>query len=309
MKIAVPYDGTAHTGAPDVAGVLEAVEAVAAALTLLGHTPVPIPVVHPLDALLARLAEADLVFNLAESFGGRSAHEPRLARLMATAGPPLTGCPSRMLERCRRKDRLNVALTTRGLPVPDWCVAGPGERPAWSRYPAVVKPAGEDGSVGIDGGAVVEDAIELGAALDRASGLSLVQRFVGGREFNVGIVGNTVLPIAEIRFSGPVRVLTYAAKWEPGSPDDTGTRPSCPAAIPDALRGRIQDLGRRAWAVAGGRGYGRIDLRTDEAGRPFILEVNPNPDLSPGAGLARMAHAGGWSFEHLVDRIIEEATR
>lgn len=309
MRIALPYDGAAHTGAPDVAGVLEAVDAVAGALARLGHTPLPLAAIRPLDGFVAALAEADVVFNLVEGLGGGAVHEPRMAGLMARTGPPLTGCNARMLALCRRKDRLNAVLAARGLPVPEWCVAGPGERPTWSHYPAMVKPVGEDGSVGIDATAVVEDVIELGAALDRSGHRSLVQRFVGGREFAVGIVGMTALPIAEIRFSGAARVLTYAAKWDAGSADDRDTAPSCPADIPATVRRELHDLARRAWTVAGGHGYGRVDLRTDGEGRPFILEVNPNPDLAPGAGLARMARAGGWSFDLLVDRILREATR
>lgn len=307
MRVAVPYDAAAHAAVPDVAGVLEAVDAVVEALTRLGHDATPIPVTRPLDRLVARLRRADLVFNLAESLGGRSVDEPRVAAVMAAARRPMTGSPARVLALCRRKDRLNEALAARGLPVPEWRVAGPGERPAWSHYPAVVKPVGEDGSIGVDAAAVADGPVELALALDRCRGPVLVQRFVGGREFAVGVVGRSVLPISEIRFVGAVRVVSYAAKWEPGSADDRGTLPVCPAALPSPVRTRLRTLALRAWIAAGGRGYGRVDLRMDEHGEPFLLEVNPNPDLAPGAGLARMARARGWSYDRLVDRIVREA--
>ncbi len=248
-----------------------------------------------------------MLFNLVEGLDGRAEEEPRIAGLLAATGRPMTGCRPRTLALCRRKDRLNAALAGRGLPVPAWTVVRPGEPPDWSVFPAIVKPRDEDGSVGIDGDAVVEDLIELAAALGRAAGPMLVQRFVGGREFAVGVVGATPLPVSEIRFAGAARVLSYAAKWDPGSTDDRATRPVCPARLTDGEASRLRELALRAWAAAEGRGYGRIDLRTDEAGEPYVLEVNPNPDLAPGAGLARMARAAGWSYDDLVERILREA--
>jgi D-alanine-D-alanine ligase len=228
---------------------------------------------------------------------------------MELAGRPLTGASSETLALCRRKDRVNALLEARGLPVPAWTVARRGERPDWSTFPAIVKPVGEDGSVGIDERSVVDDPFELNGALERARGESLVQAFVGGRELNVGIVGSVTLPVAEIEFSGAQRLVCYAAKWEPGSVADLSTTPVCPALIPADLAVEAAALAREAWAAVGGHGYGRIDLRTDEDGRLFVLEVNPNPDLTPGDGLARMADAAGWGYAGLVGRILREALR
>jgi D-alanine-D-alanine ligase len=161
--------------------------------------------------------------------------------------------------------------------------------------------------VGIGDDSVVDDAVELGFALARLSGEALVQRFVPGRELNVGFLGDVALPVAEIVFSGPHRVVSYAAKWETGSAADLATSPVCPAAIPPALEAEVLALAWAAWAAVGGTGYGRVDLRADEDGRPRVLEVNPNPDLAPGAGLARMAGVAGWSYTELVGRIVAEA--
>jgi D-alanine-D-alanine ligase len=106
-----------------------------------------------------------------------------------------------------------------------------------------------------------------------------------------------VLPVAEIEFAGRQRVVSYAAKWDAGS-DATG---ATPAVVPRPYPGTPSatsavDAGPGAWAAVGGRGYGRVDLRTDDAGQPYVLEVNPNPDLAPDAGLARMAEAAGWGY-------------
>lgn len=307
MRIAVTHDAGAAAGSPDVAGVLESVDAVIAALGELGHAAFPVAVGRPLERALPRLAAVDRVFNLVEGLGGQSEHEPRMAALQELAGRPMTGARSDTLTLARRKDRVNALLAAAGLPVPEWVLAGPDTATRWRTYPAIVKPAGEDGSVGIHERSVVDDALELRAALARTPAPALVQAFVSGRELNVGIVGDTVLPVSEIVFSGTQRLVSYAAKWSPGSDADRATRPVCPARISATLHDRVVTLAREAWSAVEGRGYGRVDLRTDNAGEPHILEVNPNPDLAPGAGLARMAEAAGWSYTHLIERILEEA--
>src|SRR5256886_11003475 len=125
----------------------------------------------------------------------------------------------------------------------------------------------------------------------------LVQEYVAGREFNVGFVGSRVLPISEIDFSrmpeGAWPILTYAGKWEAGSPDDLGSVPVCPANIPQKLADRLVRVAEAAWRVMQGKGYGRVDVRLDQQGRVWVLEVNPNPDLNDDAGLSRMAKSAG----------------
>ncbi len=307
MRIAVTHDAGARGGNPDTAGVLESVDAVLAALGRMGHAAFPIPVGRPLERLLPRLTAVDLLFNLVEGLEGRAEDEPRVAALQELAGRSMTGARSDCLALARRKDRVNALLQTAGLPVPPWMVARPETASRWSAFPAIVKPLGEDGSVGIHDGSIVDDPWELSAAISRFPTPALVQSFVGGRELNVGIVGESVLPVSEIVFAGTQRVVTYAAKWAPGSSADRDTLPVCPARISATLQDRVVDLALRAWDAVGGTGYGRVDLRTDDAGQPWILEVNPNPDLAPSAGLARMANAAGWGYDGLIARILEEA--
>jgi D-alanine-D-alanine ligase len=99
-----------------------------------------------------------------------------------------------------------------------------------------------------------------------------------------------------------------AAKWLPGSPQHEGTLPVCPAEDSDELEATNAKVARDAWeCVSGGEGYGRVDLRVNEEGRPYVLEVNPCPDLSSNAGLARMGRAFGWSYDDLVMQVVDEA--
>jgi D-alanine-D-alanine ligase len=126
---------------------------------------------------------------------------------------------------------------------------------------------------------------------------------------NVGIVGDTVLPLGEIDFSGMPRgrwrIVTYQSKWETGSVDDMGGVPRCPARLPARVANEARRIALRAWQIVGGYGYGRVDLRIDANGQPWILEVNVNPDIAPDAGLARMAGVAGIEYGALIRQICE----
>jgi D-alanine-D-alanine ligase len=179
-------------------------------------------------------------------------------------------------------------------------------------FPAICKPAAEDASIGVEQRSVVRTTRQLtervSAMLERWDEV-LVQRYVEGREVNVGILGDAVLPIAEIDFGrmpkGMWRIVTYRSKWETGSEEDLGSAPRCPARLPAAVAAQLRRVAIAAWRVVGGSGYGRVDLRIDERGRPWILEVNANPDIAPDAGLARMARVAGIEYGALVRQICE----
>ena len=228
---------------------------------------------------------------------------------------PFTGCRHWATTIAHRKHIANTLLSAAGLPVPAFALAQGNKAPADFPLPAIVKPSAEDASVGIDNGAVCTSKRALkkrvAQMLEQFEEV-LVQEYVPGREFNVGFVGKRMLPIAEIRFDGMPEgtwpIVGYAAKWIPGSPEDEGTMPVCPAEVPDELEASIAKVARDAWEyVSGGEGYGRVDLRVNEEGRPYVLEVNPCPDLSSNAGLARMGRAFGWSYDDLVMHVVDEA--
>lgn len=322
MRVAVLFDdvGSRPGATPDEAGVLEAVDAVVQALEVLHHQPVTVPAGAELEVWARRLRETapDAVFNLCEGLGGRSEGEVLAARALEELKLPMTGSPSAVLDLARRKDQVNGLLESRGLPVPTWKVWDGFSRVRWAAnwdlFPAIVKPAAEDGSVGISQASVVQDRRSLEDQLLALAPMAplMVQAFVGTREINAAIVGGAVLPLSEIRFGrlpkGHHPIVDYAAKWSPGSVEDLGTSPLCPAPVPGSLASRIRLMALRAWAAIGGRGYGRVDFRLTPPDTLHILEVNPNPDLAPSAGLARAALMQGWDFPALVGRILAEAT-
>src|SRR5437762_10069156 len=293
---------------------MKAVDEIAAIFVGLGHHVQKLPVRHDCR-WLAACRRADLVFNLCEGVHGVAVWEDHVAAMLEFAGIPFTGCGSWTLATCRRKAVANTLLAQEGLPVPRWTLAR-GTSPDDFPLPAIVKPAAEDASAGLDRGSVVSDRKTLRsrvAVMTEQFEEVLVQEYVAGREFNVGFVGTRVLPISEIDFSrmpeGAWPILTYAGKWEAGSPDDLGSVPVCPANIPQKLADRLVRVAEAAWRVSQGKGYGRVDLRLDDQGRVWILDVNPNPDLNDDAGLSRMAKAAGWDYAELVRRIAEVGLR
>ncbi|HYE92574.1 MAG TPA: GNAT family N-acetyltransferase, partial [Terriglobales bacterium] len=316
MRVAILFDAAATRpdAPPDVSGVLEAVEAVDGALRLHANEPVPIAVESVDDpAWREAIRGCDVVFNLCENVGGVSAAEVAVARALEQLGVPVTGSGSAALELCRHKDRANARLHELGVPVPEWTGVDADGARGWRAYPAIVKPAAEDASVGITQRSFASDAASLADAIAGAAPYAplLVQRFIDGRELNVGIVGRSVLPIAEIDFSDMPddawRAVTYAAKWEYGSAEDIGTHPRCPADIGESLAVRAMQTAIDAVEALGVTGYARVDLRVDDEERVWVVDVNPNPDLAPSAGLARMGRAAGWAYDELVSRIVEAA--
>ncbi|HEU4697668.1 MAG TPA: ATP-grasp domain-containing protein [Gemmatimonadales bacterium] len=316
MRVVILYDaGSPEWTAADVAAVLQNVHEVRDALRRRGHDVELAPVRLGDFRWLTRARRADAVFNLCEGINGHARYEDFVVGTLELTGVPFTGCRAWPTTVCHRKHVANTLLASAGVPVPAFALAQGNRVPADFPLPAIVKPAAEDASVGIDANAVctTRKALKKRVAwLAEQFEEVIVQQYVAGREVNVGFVGRQVLPLSEIDFGGMPAgswpIVTYQAKWAPGHPEYAGTVPVCPARLPADLARRIVAVARQAWEyMAGGEGYGRVDLRVGEDGQPYVLEVNPCPDLSSDAGLARMAAAFGWDYEELVAQVLDEA--
>lgn len=315
MKIGILFDGaSAEAETPDQ-DILDTVHAVSASLAAEGNTIVRVAV-HPDSRWIDRLrrARVDLVFNLCESLDGVAVLEPAVISVLELFGLPYTGSSSWTTALCLRKHVVNGVLERAGLPIPKFAVVRRGSAVPSVGYPAICKPAAEDASIGVEQRSVVLNSRELAERLrimlERWDEV-LVQQYVEGREVNVGVLGDAVLPIAEIDFGrmpkGMWRIVTYRSKWEVGSEEDLGSAPRCPARLPASLAAQLRKVAVSAWRIVGGSGYGRVDLRIDARGRPWILEVNANPDIAPAAGLARMAGVAGIDYGALVRQVCELA--
>jgi D-alanine-D-alanine ligase len=315
MKIAILFDGvSALAPVPDLL-ILETVEAIEKALQEGDHATTRVPVgtdTRWIDRL--KRGRFDVAFNLCEGIDGMATFEPPVIGVLELLQLPYTGSTSYTTSVCLRKHVVNALLESAGLPVPAWGLARPGKPLPSVGFPAICKPAAEDASLGIEQRSVVRTKAQLaervGAMHEMWSDV-LVQRYIDGREINVGVVGDTVLPLAEIDFGsmprGLWKIVSYRSKWETGSDEDLGTVPCCPAPLDDKVAAEVSRVALEAWRLVGGEGYGRIDMRIDRLGRPWILEVNSNPDIAPDAGLARMARIAGLDYAALIRLICDHA--
>lgn len=315
MKIAMMFDGaSALAKTPDVL-ILETVEAIETALVGAGNIVVRVPVAVDgrwIERL--RRGKFDLAFNLCEGIDGVAAAEPAVISVLELLGLPYTGSSSWTTSVCLRKHVVNGLLGDAGLPVPRWAVARRGGRIPTVGFPAICKPTAEDASIGVEQRSVVRT---MKALAERVEAMHerwdeiLVQRYIDGREVNVGILGDQVLPVAEIDFGamprGMWKIITYRSKWEAGSDEDLGAAPRCPAELPREVTEDVKRIALKAWRAVGGEGYGRADFRIDRNGRPWLLEVNANPDIAPDAGLARMGRVAGMDYASIIHAICERA--
>ena len=315
MKVAIVYDGgSSEWSEADVAAVMANVHQVQASLRVGGHRTTLVPVhLHDLR-WLSRLQRHDLVFNLLEGINGVACYEDWSVGAMELTGVPFTGARFSAITLCHRKHVANTLLDKAGVPVPPFAIARKNELPPGLRLPVIVKPSAEDASVGIDAGSVCDTkkAVKERLALVSEQWTDvMVQEYVDGREFYVGFLGNHVLPLSEISFETLPekywRIVSYAAKWTEDSPEYKGTVPVTPARVDRPLAEKIIAVARKAWQTVGGEGYGRVDMRVSADGQPYVLEVNPNPDLSNGAGYSCMARAEGWDYDTLVANVVNEA--
>jgi D-alanine-D-alanine ligase len=293
--------------------VLDVVAEVRQALTRAGHTVTSVPVLPDLEWFDA-IRKSDVVFNLCEGVAGASYMEYKVASAIELTGIPFTGGSAWMMTVCHRKPLLNAVLESAGLSVPRWHLPDHAPVPADFPLPAIVKPAEEDASVGIEQASIVTTLEELEAriaVMREGYGELMVQQYVRGREIAVAIVGEHTLPLSEIDFrqmpDGTWHIVSFDAKWTEASPEFAGTQPVCPANVEPELAQRIVQTAHAAWRAVDGSGYGRVDMRVDGDGVPWVLEVNPGPDISTDAGLANMARAYGWSYDELVSRVVDVA--
>lgn len=299
------------------------IRSMARALRSLGHRVTVLPLANDMLGFQRKLTrlQPDVVFNQYDDVVHSALYEMRVAALVRMMGFPITGSHALALGLCRYKHMAASLLQGAGLRVP------PGARllervkdvagVKW-RFPVIVQAAQEHAGVGLTRQSVVHSV----SALRRQVGFILrdynqpatVQRFLPGREFNIGIIGGArqrVLPFAEVNYSelpdGIPPIMSYDAKWTESSVEYKRTSVICPADVAPPLARKLTALTVKAFRALGGWGYGRVDIRLDEFGEPNVLEVNCNPCLEEDVALARSAKAAGIAYPQLLQMIIDAA--
>jgi len=266
--------------------------------------------------------QPDLIFNLCESVGDESTHEMYVAGIYELMGVPYTGAGAFALGLCQHKVRTKQILSFHKIRIPRFVLFRNASEVNGEelelRYPVIIKPLHEDASVGIDNASIVENinAVRkrVRLILENYDQPALVEEYIDGRELNVAIMGNRrpiIFPISEIDFSGLPpgypRIVTYNAKWVEGTHEYKGTVGVCPAPLTPEIEREAKEIALKVYRIMGCRDYARVDMRLDKNNHLYVIEVNPNPDISDDAGFARSARAYGMSFEDTINRIVEYA--
>jgi D-alanine-D-alanine ligase len=297
------------------------------ALEAGGHECRRIVVNDSIEPVIAELTrdKPEIVFNIAESFAGRSALESNIAALLNLLDLRYTGSsPAGLIlagDKTLTKKLLSFhsILTARFATVWRGAVDWAGD----IDFPLILKPPQEDASLGITQKSIVNDVQEL---LQTISSLQheyrspvLAEEFIDGREFYVGVIGNAnaeALPIMELDFTGfppgKPKIASWEAKWgddgdEKGE-EFAGTKSIFPSDLSDDLAKRIQKVAVDAFHALRLRDYARVDLRVTAKEEIYVIEVNPNCYLEKSAEFSTAAGKAGISYEALIARIVELAS-
>jgi D-alanine-D-alanine ligase len=258
-----------------------------------------------------------LFFNLCEHLNGVATDDVKITTRMDKLGIHYTGASTASLRRCLNKAHTKHVLELNDIPTAPYQIFTRARQANRVPLPAIVKPVSEDASMGITRESVVFDEQQLRErvqyVLDVYRQPALVEEYIVGREFNVGLWGNGelhTLPIAELSFdnwSDPYQQFChFDAKWNPESLEYQTMPVICPADIDAATSDRIYDVARRSYTALGCRDYARVDLRFHN-GKPYVLEVNPNPCLAEDAGFPNAARVAGYDYPAMATQIAEWA--
>jgi D-alanine-D-alanine ligase len=313
----------------DVGTVAEDMQQIVTALKDAGHEVSLVNIRDDFATLVAAIQHdrPDAILNLIEFFGDDASHEAHVAGVLELMGVAYTGARPFALTLCQRKHRAKAMLREAGLPTSPYFVVsgriGDDHAPQSHglRFPLIVKPAFEDASGGIELTSVVRDQAALEERVDYTleeyAMPVLVEEYIDGREIHCAVIGNDPpepLPLFEMEFTERLgsdgkplpKIITFRAKWDPYHRDFYAMDGRCPAeGLDPDVEAHIKDVAIRAYRALGCRDYARVDMRLDAAtGQPYILEVNPNPDLADGGAFIQCATASGRTFAATINQII-----
>ncbi|MCJ7816335.1 MAG: ATP-grasp domain-containing protein [Candidatus Aenigmarchaeota archaeon] len=333
MRIGIIYDRGAEVenqrNVLTAEGIKKDVHSLKKSLKAIGHEPVIIPLEmngsnhkYSMGKFFSRIknSDVDVVFNICEDINGNSQTEINIPAILNLLNIPYTGSDIFSLVMTNDKQKTKHILVRERIPTPRYRIYHTSQKISYPlKFPAIVKPNNEDGSFGIDSGAVVHNTEELqkrvAYILQEFRQPALVEEFMEGRELHVSIFGNypeiEILPISEILFEnfpeGKPKITDYNAKWLEESEEYKNTPVKCPAELDSHLEEKIRRIAIKCAEIFRFRDYGRVDIRLDSKGKPHVLEVNANPDISPKAGYMRSFLATGRTYEDFVNSIVKWA--
>ena len=291
------------------------------ALQKLGHEAV-YQVVDGRDQSLIALArsEADVIFNLTESYAGDDTKDMNIAAYLDLLDKPYTGAGPHALYLAQDKSLAKKIFAFHGIQSPFFATSYKGrvDHAHDVSFPLIVKPCSEDGSIGIDMGSVVESVKELMERIhyihEEFDSPALIEEYIEGREIYAAVLGNEnpeVLPMVELDLSklpeGTPKIAGKEVKWEKDTEHYRVTKSAVAEDLDEKTAEKLSETALAAYQALKLRDYGRIDMRLTPKGEVYVIEANPNPWLSSGAEFHMAARKAGRTYTQLIGEIVDLA--
>jgi len=291
----------------------------------LGHEVRPVGLVDDLSPIrrIRREWKPHVMFNLLEEFHGSRIFVPHVVSYLELVRQPYTGCNPRGILLARDKALCKKVLIYHRIPTARFAVFPLGrkvKRPKRLEFPLLVKSVIEEASLGIAHASIVTSDEKLAERVEfihrNTKADALVEQYIEGRELYLGVIGNhrlqTFMPWEMVFTKMPdhlPKIATAKVKWDSKFQKRHGITTKAAEDLPEGAADRIMRLGKRLYRILSLSGYARIDLRLDEKGQVYVLEVNPNPHLEYGEDFAESAHKVGIPYDQLLQRILNLALR
>jgi D-alanine-D-alanine ligase len=298
---------------------------VVSTLRKLGHDVKPLGVKSDLWVLRSAVEDwkPHIAFNLLEEFDGVAVYDQNVVSYLELLHVPYTGCNPRGLMLARDKALSKKLFSFHRIPFPDFMVVPQGrtvKRPKGLSFPLIVKSVTEEASHGISQASIVQDDVKLKERVEfihaNIGTGALIERYIEGREFYVGVMGNGhvhVLPVWELIMDklpdDARRIATERVKWNRTYQTKYGIRSEEAKNLPEGKAGEIQHLAKRVYRALGLSGYARIDVRMDAAGSVYVLEANPNPQISHDEDFSDSAEKDGYPYKDLLQELLNIGLR
>ena len=275
----------------------------------------------PLPLRKIQRANLDFVLNLCESIFNSMSMEPHAAALLDILQVPYTGSSSGTISQCIDKITVKKLLQYHEIPTPAWDYAYSMDEEIRQdlHYPLIVKPADTDNSYGITNASVVKNRAELkrqlSAVIEGLGRPALIEEFIHGDEFDVCLIGNgddvTVLPPIRSVFDkmpkGYWHIYAEAAKADEYDATYDLIKLERPARVSKKLGELINNIALDVYSLFDCRDYGKVELRVDKQGNPYVLEVNPNPPIGRDDFMAIASKLSGYDYEDFIEELILQA--
>lgn len=300
----------------------EDAQTVAKALSSVGHHTDIYELTEKSVENLSSLKES-LIFNLADGIGSLDKTESEVPKILDGLGLSYTGAAAAAMILTTNKALTKIVFQQNDLPTPAFSVFSviPDDLPHHLKFPLITKPVNEDCSLGISSKSVANNLAQLKENIQKILAdykePVLVEEFIDGREINATVIGNgreaKVLPLSEIVFGKSYdknhrpKIVDFDAKWIEDSENYKDSAGVCPSQLPEKVKNLIERLALNSYVLTGARDYARVDFRLDKDLNPYILEVNVNPDLSPGMGASRSAKTFGLEYGKFLSTIAKIA--